>query len=146
MRNTLRALWMEAETRCAYCGRETVFPSVLPDTRSDLTATVDHVVPISRGGQARGSNCVLACMTCNNLKADMMPQEWRAFMLSTPGWWWKEPFRLRRNGVLRQPRAQPSTAPASMPWEYEDPRAQAAFEAVYKDRLHMLRFANTVDT
>lgn len=30
-------------------------------------------------------------------------------------------------------------APASLPVEFNDPAAQSAFEAVYKNRLHMLR-------
>ena len=52
---------------CRYCG-------------CALTAengTVDHVVPVSRGGKNTMSNMVAACFGCNNDKADRTPEEWR---------------------------------------------------------------------
>lgn len=47
---------------CAYCG-----------TKHDLT--IDHVIPISRGGKQNWENMVTACMTCNQKKADRLPNE-----------------------------------------------------------------------
>jgi 5-methylcytosine-specific restriction endonuclease McrA len=49
--------------KCQYCGR------------SDLTLTVDHVIPISRGGEDTWENLVCACVTCNNKKGDRTPEE-----------------------------------------------------------------------
>jgi 5-methylcytosine-specific restriction endonuclease McrA len=49
--------------RCQYCGR------------SDLPLTVDHVVPISRGGEDTWENLVCACVGCNNRKGDRTPEE-----------------------------------------------------------------------
>ncbi|CAD7697483.1 unnamed protein product [Ostreobium quekettii] len=43
--------------RCVYCG-----------SRSNLT--IDHVVPISKGGPKAWGNVVTACMRCNNKKGD----------------------------------------------------------------------------
>lgn len=52
--------------KCQYCGR------------SDLTLTVDHVMPVSRGGEDTWENLVCACVNCNNKKGDRTPEE--AFM------------------------------------------------------------------
>lgn len=41
---------------CAYCGK--------------AAATVDHVVPKSRGGQDSWENMVACCLRCNNKKGD----------------------------------------------------------------------------
>ncbi|MDR1851822.1 MAG: HNH endonuclease [Propionibacteriaceae bacterium] len=47
--------------RCAYCGRS--------------ATTVDHVLPRSRGGKNSWTNCVAACYTCNQRKANRTPTE-----------------------------------------------------------------------
>jgi len=47
--------------RCAYCGRP--------------GATLDHIVPKSRGGRTTWTNCVAACPECNGKKADRTPVE-----------------------------------------------------------------------
>jgi 5-methylcytosine-specific restriction endonuclease McrA len=49
--------------RCQYCGR------------GDLTLTIDHVVPVSRGGEDAWENLVCACVKCNNRKGDRTPDE-----------------------------------------------------------------------
>jgi 5-methylcytosine-specific restriction endonuclease McrA len=49
--------------RCQFCGR------------SDLTLTIDHVTPISRGGEDTWENLVCACVRCNNKKGDRTPEE-----------------------------------------------------------------------
>lgn len=52
---------------CAYCGSSV--------TKS--TATMDHVLPISRGGKTRWDNIVTACAPCNSRKGnrvDMRPR------------------------------------------------------------------------
>jgi 5-methylcytosine-specific restriction endonuclease McrA len=55
--------------RCAYCGVETSFTG-----RDGPRATVDHVVPKSKGGLSHLANCVVACQACNNAKGDQ--EEW----------------------------------------------------------------------
>lgn len=47
--------------RCAYCGGK--------------AATVDHVLPRSRGGKWTWLNCVAACEKCNHDKGDRTPDE-----------------------------------------------------------------------
>lgn len=51
---------------CAYCRKR---------SRRGRGLTVDHVVPICRGGQSRFSNCVTACTTCNTRKGNKTPEE-----------------------------------------------------------------------
>lgn len=45
--------------------------------------TLDHVVPQVLGG----IETVRACFACNNMKGDMTPADWTAFMLGNPRWW-----------------------------------------------------------
>lgn len=46
---------------CGYCGQH--------------AATVDHIVPLSRGGQNTWLNTVACCTRCNAGKANMTPEE-----------------------------------------------------------------------
>lgn len=59
---------------CAYCG------AVLGDRRHGKTLTkydftVDHVLPVSRGGKNTWGNTVCACGPCNHRKAARLPHE-----------------------------------------------------------------------
>lgn len=38
-------------------------------------ATIDHVLPLSRGGQDVPNNWQLACKSCNNAKGNALPAE-----------------------------------------------------------------------
>ena len=40
------------------------------------TRSVDHVIPLSRGGSNKQDNVVLACQKCNGEKADMTADEY----------------------------------------------------------------------
>ncbi len=55
---------------CHYCGHETK-PAQL---------TMDHVVPLSRGGRSSKSNLVASCKDCNTKKKTLLPQEWEEYM------------------------------------------------------------------
>ncbi len=55
---------------CYYCGR-----SILPKE-----LTMDHIVPIARGGKTTKSNVVPCCKECNNLKKQLLPMEWQAYL------------------------------------------------------------------
>ena len=50
---------------CAYCGQQ--FPP--------KELTLDHVVPVARGGKSTKGNVVPACKECNNKKKLMTPAE-----------------------------------------------------------------------
>ena len=55
---------------CHYCGKKFA-PAEL---------TLDHVVPLARGGTSSKGNMVTCCKECNNLKHTMLPMEWDAYM------------------------------------------------------------------
>ncbi|RZB30116.1 MAG: hypothetical protein SRB1_02396 [Desulfobacteraceae bacterium Eth-SRB1] len=55
---------------CYYCGR-----SVPP---KDLT--MDHIVPIARGGRSTKGNLVPSCKECNNSKKQLLPMEWDQYL------------------------------------------------------------------
>jgi len=59
---------------CMYCGVD--FPV------KDLSR--DHVVPTSRGGRDRWTNCVTACRRCNNRKGNKTPEESNMQLLAVP--------------------------------------------------------------
>ncbi len=61
-----------AHGRCYYCSKG-VYPNEL---------TMDHVIPISRGGMSEKSNVVPACKECNNKKKYSLPHEWTQYMES----------------------------------------------------------------
>lgn len=56
--------------RCHYCQRA-VPPKEL---------TMDHIVPIIRGGKSTKGNLVPACKECNSEKKHMLPVEWEAHL------------------------------------------------------------------
>lgn len=65
-----------ANDRCYYCNLTTDLETETPD--HPRLATVDHRLPLSRGGSRVGPNAVLACFRCNHYKGDMTEEEfWR---------------------------------------------------------------------
>lgn len=59
-----------AEGICHYCGGR-VLPREL---------TLDHIVPIIRGGKSSRGNCVPACKECNSKKQSLLPIEWEEYL------------------------------------------------------------------
>ena len=59
---------------CHYCGVEMQF------TRSrgyaPLGASVDHILPLTSGGEHTFENCVLACRKCNTRKRNFVLSDW----------------------------------------------------------------------
>ena len=56
--------------KCHYCDKK--FPP------SELT--MDHVIPIVRGGRSEKANLVAACKECNSKKKHMLPMEWQEYL------------------------------------------------------------------
>lgn len=46
---------------CQYCGLKLCFNEI----------TIDHIVPLSKGGDNSFTNCVVACRPCNDYKSDI---------------------------------------------------------------------------
>ena len=59
-----------ADGRCHYCGR------VVGARR----LTLDHVVPLIRGGTSVRANVVPACKDCNSAKQSLLPWEWNVYL------------------------------------------------------------------
>ncbi len=57
--------------QCFYC-KKTIHPKDL---------TMDHIVPIVRGGKTNKRNVVSACKQCNNKKKYLLPVEWNEYLL-----------------------------------------------------------------
>ncbi|MGH7609486.1 MAG: HNH endonuclease [Candidatus Dormibacteria bacterium] len=66
LRPNRRNLLLRDEHRCQYCGVQAVAAEL----------TIDHVVPVSRGGEPSSwENQVVACKRCNGRKANHLPAE-----------------------------------------------------------------------
>ena len=59
-----------AFNKCYYCKNDTPARKL----------TMDHVVPLARGGRSIKSNLVPCCKSCNNLKKNLLPLEWETLL------------------------------------------------------------------
>jgi 5-methylcytosine-specific restriction endonuclease McrA len=59
-----------AAGRCHYCRREVGAKAL----------TLDHVVPLVRGGRSVRANMVPACKDCNSKKQSLLAWEWQAYL------------------------------------------------------------------
>lgn len=63
---TVERMYEEQHGHCYLCDEE---------LKPGETATMDHVVPTSRGGKRTINNVRWACRRCNNMKTDMLIEE-----------------------------------------------------------------------
>lgn len=78
-RNKARVLrksrWWQQKTAsgtCWYCGQQVGYHNL----------TMDHVIPLTRGGRSTKDNLVPCCKECNNKKKSLLPVEWEEYMTS----------------------------------------------------------------
>lgn len=57
---------------CYYCGRKFKVDEL----------TMDHLIPIVRGGRSVHANVVPACKDCNSRKKYLLPTEWEEYLNS----------------------------------------------------------------
>lgn len=72
-RDLRRSEWWKrrcSNGECHYCGAW-VAPKEL---------TMDHVVPLARGGKSTKSNVVPSCKECNSRKKHLLPIEWDEYL------------------------------------------------------------------
>ncbi len=73
-RELRRSQWWKNQLghgQCFYCKKD-IHPKRL---------TMDHIVPIIRGGKTNRRNVVSACKECNNNKKYLLPVEWQDYLL-----------------------------------------------------------------
>lgn len=73
-RPTKKALWHRDLGCCQYCQKKVTIGS----------ATIDHVIPKSRGGTHTWDNLVIACTKCNSKKGSDLLKECNMKLLSKP--------------------------------------------------------------
>jgi 5-methylcytosine-specific restriction endonuclease McrA len=71
---TKRALWLRDDNSCQYCSKKL----------SLNKSTIDHVRPRSRGGNNVWSNLVIACVKCNQTKANALLVECKMKLIKSP--------------------------------------------------------------
>lgn len=59
-----------AEGVCYYCRRQVGVRAL----------TMDHIVPLGRGGRSIRGNVVAACQPCNVRKKSLLPLEWQEYL------------------------------------------------------------------
>ena len=59
-----------AKGNCHYCGR----------AFAPRELTMDHIIPVSRGGRTTKGNVVPCCKECNNAKKQLLPMEWEDYL------------------------------------------------------------------
>ncbi len=72
-RELRRSRWWQnkiAQGQCHWCGGK--FP---PEEM-----TMDHIIPITRGGKASRNNVVPCCKECNSRKKYLLPIEWEEYL------------------------------------------------------------------
>lgn len=77
-RDLRKTRWWQQKTAlglCYYCGKKVPFQDI----------TMDHLVPLARGGRSTKANLVPSCKACNNLKKSMLPLEWEEYLEKTRG-------------------------------------------------------------
>lgn len=65
-----KALWKRQKGICHYCGQ-----NMKKHGNEKRSATLDHVIPKSKGGVNARWNLVLCCMQCNTRKGDAWLEE-----------------------------------------------------------------------
>jgi 5-methylcytosine-specific restriction endonuclease McrA len=59
-----------SEGVCYYCRRRVGAPAL----------TMDHIVPLGRGGSSVRGNVVPSCKDCNSRKKSLLPIEWQEYL------------------------------------------------------------------
>lgn len=67
---TKEMLYIAQDGECAYCGKRVRLRNM----------TIDHAIPLSRGGTDGMENMRISCKMCNRLKGDMLPDEFTRFV------------------------------------------------------------------
>ena len=72
-----KEIYNKTNGHCALCGKHISLENM----------TIDHIVPVSKGGTNEMSNLQPTCLVCNRIKQDILPQEfmnkiWEIFLFN----------------------------------------------------------------
>jgi len=71
-------VYLRDQYHCLYCGTGV----------TKREATLDHVLPVSKGGKTNFENIVTSCAPCNTRKGNKISSEWRPkYKPYRPGYW-----------------------------------------------------------
>ena len=74
-RELRKTRWWQQKTAagtCYYCGQKVGYANL----------TMDHVIPLARGGRSTRDNLVPCCKECNTRKKGSLPVEWDEYLHS----------------------------------------------------------------
>lgn len=71
-----KARLLAADPYCCYCRRPLAYDHPTLGLVPNRYCSIDHLLPVSRGGTDDPRNLVLACSGCNGSKGDRTPDEW----------------------------------------------------------------------
>lgn len=77
-RELRKTRWWQQKTssgRCYYCEKKVAYKNI----------TMDHLVPIARGGRSTKDNLVPSCKECNTQKKTLLPIEWEDYLNKISG-------------------------------------------------------------
>lgn len=66
--------------RCYYCQCKLQPQYFTYNDKSRRKGSIDHMIPVSRGGTHDLDNLCLACVNCNQLKGDMTDKEFFVYL------------------------------------------------------------------
>lgn len=89
--NPERVKALRKERICYYCG-----VGMTLEPKHVCTLTIDHLIPLTRGGTNADENLVAACLSCNSGKCDLLPEEFFAKMAADRAKPVKTKFRKNR--------------------------------------------------
>lgn len=72
-RELRKTRWWQQKTAsglCYYCGRKFPYRQL----------TMDHLIPLARGGRSTKDNLVPSCKECNTRKKTLLPLEWEEYL------------------------------------------------------------------
>jgi CRISPR/Cas system Type II protein with McrA/HNH and RuvC-like nuclease domain len=78
-------LFTKYKGKCFYCGARTIYNECeLNSSNQHLLATIDHIVPVDKGGKSGLYNCVLSCIRCNMAKTNLDLEDFLLYQAINP--------------------------------------------------------------
>ena len=69
-KTTRKSIYNNSGCRCQICGRLITYDDF----------TIDHIIPLAKGGTNNMSNLQSSCVRCNSIKADVLPDDFNSLI------------------------------------------------------------------